>query len=141
MLGISDADTAENGSDSKNFVITPVFCALPRKEGDPPALHGEGKIHLMAGSRLQSIYGCDTAEEGYFCNYHVNPEYAARFEAAGLRIAAVTEAGEVRAVELPGHRFFIATLFHPQLGSKAGHPHPFVAAYVQAASGCGYAAQ
>ena len=114
-------------------MVTPAFCALPRRDGDPPALHGEGRVRFIEGSRLRSIYGMDAADEGYFCNYQVNPEYVARFEAAGLRVSAVTEAGEVRAVEIPGHRFFIATLFHPQLRSKPGDPHPFVRAFVEAA--------
>jgi CTP synthase (UTP-ammonia lyase) len=132
-LGIDDADTAENDSGSRNCVIAPVFCALPRTADDPPTLNGNGTIRLVAGSRLQFIYGVDSADEGYFCSYHVNPDYVPRFEAAGIRIAAVTSSGEVRAVELPGHRFFIATLFHPQLGSRPGKPHPFVQAFVEAA--------
>lgn len=114
-------------------MIAPVFCSLPRNADDPPTLHGIGTIRLVTGSRLHSIYGVGLAEEGYFCSYHVNPDFVPRFEAAGIRIAAVTRSGEVRAVELPGHRFFIATLFQPQLGSRPGKPHPFVQAFVEAA--------
>jgi len=132
-LGIEDADTEENASGSQNYVISPVYCALPRQPGDLPTLHGSGAVQIIKGTRLHSIYGRERAEEGYFCSYHVNPAFVPRFEAAGLRIAAVTETGEVRAVELPGHPFFIATLFHPQLGSKPGEPHPFVNALVSAA--------
>lgn len=40
---------------------------------------------------------------------------------------------EIRAVELPNHRFFIATLFQPQLSSKPGTPHPLIVQFLRAA--------
>jgi CTP synthase (UTP-ammonia lyase) len=39
----------------------------------------------------------------------------------------------VRAIELPRHRFFVATLFQPQLSSTAEEPHPLILAYLEAA--------
>lgn len=41
--------------------------------------------------------------------------------------------GEVRIVELSNHRFFIATLFVPQLSSSPETPHPLITAYLKAA--------
>ena len=63
----------------------------------------------------------------------MNPDYLAQFEAAGLRVVGMGEFGDIRAVELPAHQFYIATLFHPQLESQPGRPSPFVAAFVNAA--------
>jgi len=40
--------------------------------------------------------------------------------AAGSRIEQLL--GEVRVAELPGHPFFLATLFQPELGADAVHP-------------------
>jgi CTP synthase (UTP-ammonia lyase) len=45
--------------------------------------------------------------------------------------------GEIRAIESPTHRFFIATLFQPQLASTEKNPHPVVLAFVQAAADWG----
>jgi CTP synthase (UTP-ammonia lyase) len=42
--------------------------------------------------------------------------------------------GDVRAVELEGHPFFVATLYQPQRAILAGRSHPLIAAYVAAAS-------
>jgi CTP synthase (UTP-ammonia lyase) len=42
--------------------------------------------------------------------------------------------GEVRAIESSKHRFFIATLFQPQLSSKAGSPHPIIVEFLRAAA-------
>jgi CTP synthase (UTP-ammonia lyase) len=136
VLGIADADTAENDSGSQNCVVTPLYCALPRSPNDPPTLHDLHPIRLLPGSRLRSIYGVEIIEAGHFCNYSVNPAYVSRFEAAGMRIAGVGDGGEVRAVELPKHRFYTATLFHPQLESQPARPSAFVTAFVNAARGC-----
>ena len=57
-------------------------------------------------------------------------------EAAGLRVSGQGEAGEVRVVELPTHRFFLATLFLPQLSSASDRPHPVIVAYLRAV--CAY---
>jgi len=56
-----------------------------------------------------------------------------RIGSGGLTIPGVDHSGEVRIVELPGQRFFLATLFLPQLSSSPGRPHPLIAAFVRAA--------
>jgi CTP synthase (UTP-ammonia lyase) len=52
--------------------------------------------------------------------------------------AAPTELGEVRIVELPGRRFFVATLFVPQASSVAVRPHRLVTPFVAAAARVSY---
>jgi CTP synthase (UTP-ammonia lyase) len=135
VLGIADADTAENNSGSQNLVITPFLCTVPVAPGDPPFLHDLHPIRLLPGSRLHAIYGAPTIQAGHLCNYGVNPDYLSRFEAAGVRIAGIGEEGDIRAIELPDHRFYVATLFHPQLESRPGRPSPLVLALLDAARG------
>ena len=60
--------------------------------------------------------------EEYYCNYWVNEEYEKQFQASGLRVNACGIGGETRGVELPGHRFFVALLFQPQLSSRPESP-------------------
>jgi len=43
--------------------------------------------------------------------------------------------GEVRVIELPGHPFFIGTLFVPHMRSTPQRPHPLVTAFVRAVAG------
>ena len=41
----------------------------------------------------------------------------------------------VEGIELPGHPFFVATLFQPQIGALSGAPlHPLIAAFAEAAA-------
>jgi CTP synthase (UTP-ammonia lyase) len=134
VAGIADADTAENNSGSKNIVIYPVACAVPDRKGQAPKLSGVvPEIRLRPGSYLQSFYGKDTVAEAFYCNYELNPEFEWCAMEAGFPVVARGPQGEVRAIESPTHKFFIATLYQPQLTSKADSPHPLVMAFVQAA--------
>jgi CTP synthase (UTP-ammonia lyase) len=138
VLGIKDADTAENNSGSKNVVIYPVACAVPDRAGNAPKLSGMvPEIRIRPGSYLQTFYSSDTVTEEFFCNFELNPDYEWCSIEAGFPIAARGPQGEVRAIESPTHRFFIATLFQPQLASKPQNPHPLVLAFVQAANDWG----
>ena len=61
------------------------------------------------------------------------PAYIDQLADSGLVIAARADDAGVEVVELPNHRFFLATLFQPQIGSIAGKPlHPVIEAFVAA---------
>ena len=138
MLSIKDADSAENNSGSKNIVIYPVSCAVPNRAKGAPKLSGPiPEIRLRPGSYLQSFYSQDTVIEEFFCNFEVNPEYEWAALEAGFPVVARGPQGEIRAIESPTHRFYIATLFQPQLSSTADKSHPLVLAFVQAAADWG----
>ena len=135
VLGIADADSAENNSGSKNIVIHPVACGVPSRAADAPKLSGVmPEIRLRPGSYLQSFYGQNQVAEEFFCNFEVNPEYEWAAMEAGFPVVARGPQGEIRAIESPAHKFFVATLYQPQLSSQPGHPHPLVMAFVQAAA-------
>jgi CTP synthase (UTP-ammonia lyase) len=70
--------------------------------------------------------------EDYYCNYGVNRDYVPPMEAAGLRVSGLGADGEARIVEIPGHPFFLATLFLPQARSTAAAPHPLLAGFTTA---------
>jgi CTP synthase (UTP-ammonia lyase) len=135
VLGIKDADSAENNSGSKNIVISPVACAVPNRAADAPKLSGTiPEIRIRPGSYLHSFYKKDLVSEEFFCNYEVNPDFEWAFIEAGFPIVARGANGEVRAIESSKHRFFIATLYQPQLSSKPGKPHPIIVEYLRAAA-------
>jgi CTP synthase (UTP-ammonia lyase) len=90
------------------------------------------RVTLRPGTRAFELYGAASAEEDFFCNYGVNPSWVPRLEAGGLRVSGVGEAGEVRVVELPGHPFFVASLFLPQARSSAEAPHPLLTGFAEA---------
>jgi CTP synthase (UTP-ammonia lyase) len=133
-MGIAKADTAEHNHPDAVNVVTPVLCALPDPAAGEPRLSGFGNIRVLGGTRLAEIMGGSQLHERYFCNYEVNPEFRQRFDTAGLVVSALGPSGEIRAVELRDHPFFLATLFQPQLTSKANNqPHPVIQALLRAA--------
>ena len=140
VLNIADSDSAENNSGSKNVLIYPVACAVADRKGNAPRLSGAvPEIRLRPGSYLQSFYGkeTETVTEEFFCNFEVNPEFEWTTMEAGFPIVARGPHGEIRAIESPMHRFYVATLFQPQLSSTEKNPHPVVLAFLQAAADWG----
>jgi len=120
-----DALHAETNPNAENPVIAPLMCAL---------VEVKGALHLESGSRLEKIYGRETAEEEYHCSYGLNAEYVERLESGPMKIAARDDEGSVRAVELEGYPFFIGTLFQPERAALRNQLPPLVKAFVAAIS-------
>ena len=81
---------------------------------------------------LARIYGKTTVQEEYLCNFGVNPQYVETLRSGELKVVGADAEGVIRAVELPGHPFFLGTLFLPQHNSTPSHPHPIVSAFLRA---------
>ena len=125
VLGWTDADHAETSPGATRPVVAPLTCAL---------VEVVDNVVFRPGSRLAAAYGAGTASEGYRCRYGLNPAFQAALTANGLRVAAEDEAGDIRAIELEAHPFFVATLFQPERAALAGRLPPLVRAFVQAAA-------
>jgi CTP synthase (UTP-ammonia lyase) len=123
VLGWTDAEHAETAPEATQPVISPLACALVEKTDT---------IRFRPGSILATAYGCLEAAEGYHCSYGINPAFLSSIVSGPLRVSAEDRAGEVRAVELEGHPFFVATLFQPERAALAGKTPPLVAAFVGA---------
>jgi CTP synthase (UTP-ammonia lyase) len=92
-------------------------------------------LRLKAGTRIREAYGRDETVECYHCRYGLNPEFLTQLTAKGLRVAAEDDSGEVRALELDEHPFFVTTLFQPERAALQGECPPLVAAFVSACLG------
>jgi CTP synthase (UTP-ammonia lyase) len=126
VLDLPTAAHAETDPEAGVPLIAPLTCGLVEQTG---------KVFLLEGSRLREWYGQSEAIEGYHCRYGLNPAFEAAFAASMLRVTARDAAGEVRAAELQGHPFFVATLFQPERSALRGERHPIIGAFVAAASG------
>jgi CTP synthase (UTP-ammonia lyase) len=125
VWGVVNPAHAEEDAAAADPVIVPLACALVEQSGE---------VVFTEGSRLARIYGRPRAAEGYHCSYGLNPTFAARLTGGPLRASAHDVAGDVRAIELDGHPFFIATLFQPERSALANHPHPLIRAFAMAAA-------
>jgi CTP synthase (UTP-ammonia lyase) len=118
-----DATHAETNPEAEDPVIAPLVCSL---------VEVRGGLKFEPGSRLRTIYGRDSANEEYHCNYGFNPRYADRLQSGPLKIAARDDEGSVRAVELDDHPFFTGTLFQPERAALREQLPPLVKAFVRA---------
>lgn len=73
------------------------------------------------------------SQSSNYCNFGLNPAHQGRLHERGLRVVGTDQNGEARVLELPDRRFYLATLFVPQLSSSPNSPHPLITAYLQAA--------
>ncbi len=121
---LPDAAHAELDPHAANPLVSRLSCGL---------VEVSGEIRPTPGSRFAAIYGgASTATEGYHCNYGLDPAAAWRLDSGPLKVAARDAAGEVRAIELDGHPFFVATLFQPERAALAARSHPLIASFVHA---------
>jgi CTP synthase (UTP-ammonia lyase) len=123
VWGVTAPAHAELDPSAADPVIAPLACTLVEQSGT---------IRCEPGSRLLGIYGSSEAVEGYHCSYGLNSSCAGQLAGGPLRVAARDLAGDVRAVELDGHPFFVATLFQPERSGLEGRRHPLIAAFVDA---------
>ena len=125
--GIAGAAHEETEPGAEAIVVAALACSL----------YGEERTVVpVAGTRLAAICGAEPFTGFHFCGYGLVPGVAERLEAAGLVVGAHADDAGVEAVELPGHPFYLATLFQPQVGSsRATAVHPLLTALIDAASG------
>jgi len=112
------ANTAEEDSVTKNVVITPVECPLPGRASGAPRLGGTDVAVPAPGTSFERICGAGDRREEYFCNFETNADSSHAGGPLGFASLALGPRGEMRALELPSHPFFVATLFQPQLSSS-----------------------
>jgi CTP synthase (UTP-ammonia lyase) len=125
VLGLSDAQHAETAADNGCLVISRLSCSLVEEEQ---------YVFAVPGTRLAGCYGTEGVRFGYHCNFGLNPRFEQSLEAAGMRVAARDAAGEVRAVELAGHPFFVGTLFQPERSLLKGEDSPIINAFIESAT-------
>jgi CTP synthase (UTP-ammonia lyase) len=124
VMGFVAADHAESNPGGSLLFISRLTCSLAGRTLT---------IALTPNSLVARAYGKLTVKEGYYCNFGVNPDYVQALRHSQLQIVGSDEEGEVWAVELPDHPFFVGTLFIPQTNSTAEEPHPLIVAFLRAA--------
>jgi CTP synthase (UTP-ammonia lyase) len=124
LAGI-DAHHAEADPDADALVAAPLACSL---------IGEERPVTCVPGTRLAELCGTEPFPGFHWCNYGLADEFVDALTAAGVVISAHAPDAGVEGIELPGHPFFVATLFQPQVGALAGRPlHPLIEALLDAA--------
>lgn len=127
VCGLGRLAHAENdpGADADDLLIAPLACSL---------VGHEGAVRVAPGSLAESVLGAERTTERYHCAYGPDGRHLEALREHGLRFTGEDEDGQVRIAELPGHPFFMATLFQPELAGDGTRPHPIVRALARAAA-------
>jgi CTP synthase len=88
---------------------------------------------LKEGSVVSALYQAGEASERHRHRYEVNPEYHRTISEKGLVLSGTSKDGRlVEFIELPHHKFFVATQAHPELKSRMERPAPLFYGFVKA---------
>lgn len=95
---------------------------------------GAYPCQVQEGTLAWQIYGQPLISERHRHRYELNNRFVAELQAAGLKVSGINpESHLAEIVEIPGHPFFIATQFHPELKSTPERPQPIFVHFVKAA--------
>lgn len=123
VLGWEDAEHGETSPDATRALLTPLTCSL---------VEAVDSIHLVEDSLIAKAYESAEIREGYRCRYGVNPDFERDLLSQELSAVGHDSTGDLRAVELRGHPFFVATLFQPERAALKGILPPLVNALIEA---------
>jgi CTP synthase (UTP-ammonia lyase) len=119
VLGLTEADHQKTNPKASVPLISPLGCALAGVKA---------RVRFMDGSHLRRAYGAPESIEEYHCSFGLNGRYRRLIEGKDLCVSGVDDQHEIRAVELEGHPFFVATLFQPEMRAGA---NPVVDSFVK----------
>ena len=96
---------------------------------------GGQNCRLLAGSRVQAMYGCEVIFERHRHRYEFNDNYLQQIETAGMNITGRSaDENLVEVVELADHPWFVAAQFHPEFTSTPRDGHPLFSGFIAAAA-------
>ncbi|GHO44158.1 glutamine amidotransferase-related protein [Ktedonospora formicarum] len=126
VLSLPEADHGEHNPLTPLPLISPLLHSLS---------YLSRRVNFIPSSSISQIYGADeTVEEYGRCEFGLDPRCRDLIEYDGLRISGFDRSGEVHAIELPGHPFFFATLYQPELYALRQKIHPLLLAFLRAAA-------
>ncbi|MFM8998952.1 MAG: CTP synthase [Actinomycetota bacterium] len=134
VAGLEGANSSEFEPSTSHAVID----LLPEQK-DVTDLGGSMRLgaqpcHVAAGTRAAELYGEAVVYERHRHRYEVNPAYHEVLTRHGLVLSGTSPDGRLaEIIELPGHPFFMAGQFHPELRSRPTRPHPLFRGFVEAA--------
>ena len=95
---------------------------------------GAYDCEIRQGSRTYEAYGKETlVRERHRHRYEFNNRFLGEYESHGMQCVGVNPAADlVEIIEIPSHRWYIGTQFHPEYSSTVLHPHPLFMDFIKA---------
>lgn len=137
VCGMKDAHTTEVHPAAADPVICTMadqVAKIKKKEMGGTMRLGAYDCRLTKGSLCAKLYGMAAISERHRHRYEVNNKYLPALTQKGLLVAGRNPKEDlVEIIELPSHKFFVASQFHPELKSRPLNPHPLFKGFIKAA--------
>jgi CTP synthase len=130
-----------NSTEMEKKPTHPVIDILPEQkkiEGLGGNMRLGGKdVEVKKGTMAYNLYGNKTSvRERFRHRYEVNPEYIPILEKKGLVFSGKAPKFPIMQIlELPDHKFFVGSQFHPEFTSKPLSPNPLYMGFIKAIVG------
>ena len=134
VLGLTDANSTEMNPTTPHNVID-----LMEEQKSISNLGGTMRLgaydcRLRDRSRAAEAYGSQLVRERHRHRFEFNNDYRDRFEQAGMACVGENPATHlVEVIELPDHRWFVGTQYHPEYSSTVLSPNPLFGSFMRAA--------
>lgn len=126
VLGIKNAEHEETTPGAEILVIKSLPCSLVGQSEELKIIDKDSITYRAIGN--EKFIG------NYHCSFGVNPEYKRIIDEGGLKIIVENDSGEVRGCENKNLKFFVGSLFQPQLHSSMENPNPILLSFFKAAT-------
>jgi CTP synthase len=131
VLGSTEVNSTEFDPDIKYPVIDLMLDQKDKKSKGGTMRLGNYPCHLVEGSLAAKAYGQAEVQERHRHRYEFNNEYRDQLAKAGMVFSGLSPDGRlVEVCEIAGHPWMLACQFHPEFGSRPGHPHPLFRDFV-----------
>ena len=140
VLGYSDANSSEMDANTPHNVIDMMEEQKSVTNRGGTMRLGAYDCELVKGSKTAKAYTSPLSpltsplivSERHRHRYEFNNLYKEEFEKNGMQCVGTNpESGLVEVIEIPNHRWFIGTQFHPEYSSTVLHPHPLFMSFIQ----------
>ena len=139
VLGYKDANSREFIEDGASQSQAQPVIDLMEEQKNVKQMGGTMRLgayecQIREGSRTWSAYNGETLiRERHRHRYEFNNHYLDEFEQHGMKCVGTNPASNlVEIVEIPEHKWYIGTQFHPEYSSTVLHPHPLFMDFVKA---------
>jgi CTP synthase len=131
--GLDDANSIELDPKTKNPIINILPSQKKIKEKGGSMRLGGHDIELVKNTRAHKIYGKDKIRQRHRHRFEFNQEYQELLEKNKIVLSGFSDNGRrTEILEIPNHRFYMATQYHPEFLSKPGKPEPIYYSFIKA---------
>ena len=134
VIGLTDANSREMDTETPHNVIDIMEEQKTITQMGGTMRLGAYECELVKDSRTYEAYGEKTLiKERHRHRYEFNNAYKDEYEQRGMKCVGINPAADlVEIVEIPDHRWYIGTQFHPEYSSTVLHPHPLFMSFIKA---------